>query len=611
MIKIFDFHTHSTLKPYHSKDENGNFPNPNHWDEPTFDTISEQVYNRVVDSIYPEIIIRSQSYLEAYQEGRIKCFCVGLYPLEFGFIRTRNYLKIFQGVASFLLNIFNKDHVKVKLKLRRVLSAVIGIDPQKVKPLYDRGYNYFQDLKGETENLKRQGPRDFNGQSITPTFIQNFEQLAALNNEDTLAIILSIEGVHSFISTHDVPALKKHKSLWKNRFRKHHDVAADKVIENIVAYKQEHPELFYVTFAHHFYNLFCGHSKSLPGILFNQMKRFYEYGVSKDGFRIIDSLLARQRVGTKTLPRVLIDTKHMSLKSRVDFHAYIRAKNLQGDSIPIIQSHTAVSGRASMYALRNSFDNSVAKEDEAVDAKINTFQAIELNLFDDEIIEIIQSDGLIGIMLDEKRILGKAFPRFTPSSQYSMIMDNGKQKTFLIEDPQDYKAAKKKLGKCLFRQKYDPDHVEDSTDPDIQQAREKKRTVTIDNIEAIRNALKPMLCSLFINQLIYIVEVHTRSLPPNSTDEDKAKGWSHICIGTDFDGVINPLDAYPDGSFIEAFALDVVKFWNAFNLPQNPELAQFLFGLQPEEIMEKIVWTNAMHFMQKYFSRQYKYGLAV
>ena len=612
MLKIFDFHTHSTLKPYHSKDAQGDFPNPNHWDEPEFESISEKAYNRLVDKLYPQIIIRSQSYLEAYQKGKIKCFCIGLYPLEFGFIRTRNYLKFIQALFGIIADVFGPEHVKFKLKIRRVLAAVIGIHPDRVKSLYNRGYNYYSDLVGEVENLKRQGPRDFQGNPITPTIIDDFEQLAALNTETALALLLSIEGAHAFISTDQIPAVRNKKKLWKNRFRRHYPAIADQALANIIDFKKKYPGLFYVTFGHHFYNLFCGHSKSLPGLLFNQMPRFYDIGISQDGFRLIDALLDRQQVDGQTLPRVLIDTKHMSIRSRVEFHEYVKQKNARGDKIPIIQSHTAVTGRRSMYALRDEQNTEFRIKGEAIDPDIDTFVELHLNLFDDEIVEIIQSDGLIGIMLDEKRILGKTFPSFTPKGEYLFIRDNGSTKRFEITNPSNYKTAKKRLGKCLFRQKYDPDHIEDSSDPDIQQGRERKRQVTEQNIFQIRKALKPILCSLFIHQIRYIVKVYVAALPTGSTNEQKKQAWNHICIGTDFDGVINPLDAYPDGSFLEEFAADVVNHWKVLmRSPPHQEVAQLLFGLSPEEVMEKVVWANAMSFMQKYFSKQYKYALPV
>ena len=231
-------------------------PNPNHWDEPVFDTISEQVYNKIVDKLYPEIIIRSQSYLEVCKQGNLLCLCVGLYPLEFGFVRTRNYLRVAQHVFGFLFNLFNSENIRVKLKLRKVLAAVTGIDPKKVKYLYDRGYNYYQDLIGETENLFRQESREFNGTLIRTVIPNNFEELSTLDQQTSLAVLLSVEGVHSFISTDHIAKLKRKRHLWKPRYKKYYESLGDQAISNIHEYKRRFPGLFYVTFAHHFYNLF-------------------------------------------------------------------------------------------------------------------------------------------------------------------------------------------------------------------------------------------------------------------------------------------------------------------------------------------------------------------
>ena len=606
-LTLFDFHTHPTLKPYHSKDPEGNFPNPNHWDEPDFESMSEQVYNRVVDSLYPQIIIRSQSYLEACKDGNLLCLCVALYPLEHGFIRTRNYIKVLQGPLGFLVNLFNKDHVKIKLKFRKILSAVIGISPQKVKPLFERGYNYYPDLLGETENLLQQIPRLHNGVSVRTVVPNNFEELNALDFQTQIAVILSVEGVHSFISTTHISKLKNKRNLWKPRFKKYYDSLGDQAVINIYSYKRKHEGLFYVTFGHHFYNLFCGHCKSLPGILFNQMPQFYNAGISPKGFELITALLSRKDPQGNKVSRVLIDTKHMSVQSRIDYHRYVRSQRGLGNSIPIIQTHTAMAGRTSMYALESrmkqgmNIQNSIGGEE--LSTISNTLQTIALNLFDDELIEIIESDGMIGIMLDEKRTMGKKLPEFTPHSQYTL--SNGT--ATVIDSANKYKQAKKQLGKLLFREKYDLEHKEDSQDPDIQQRRDQLRKTTDNDIAAIRNALKPMLCAMVLNQIIYIAEVYVDSLEADASNSDKQRAWNHICLGSDFDGVINPLDAYPDSSFLTEFATDLERFWRTW-MPHRTRLEDSLYGLQPGEIVEKLLWTNAMDFMRKYFSRAYRLG---
>jgi hypothetical protein len=161
-----------------------------------------------------------------------------------------------------------------------------------------------------------------------------------------ISVLLSVEGAHSFISrgmVGDEVDLQAESLL-------HQSAVMDALIlqmqANINVYRTKYP-LFIITLAHHFYNLLCGHSPTLPEIAFDQgAKKYFNLGISKYGKKIIQFLLKREP------RRVLIDTKHMSYRSRIDYHDMIKLINESGqDQIPIIQTHTGVSGRPSMREL--------------------------------------------------------------------------------------------------------------------------------------------------------------------------------------------------------------------------------------------------------------------
>lgn len=627
-FKMFDFHSHNTIKPYHTTDGNGNFPNPDHWNEPEYEH-DDAIYHKIIDAVYPEIAIRAQSHLKAYHKGNVKCFSPSLYPIEHGFIRSRIIVRIAQHLASpltRLLRLFKKADWVVPFTIRRAVSAVIGMDPKKFKHLRQRGFNYYDDLVGEYMNLSQQTSVDVNGTDISIEFPTSFEELENIDFDCKLVGLPSIEGAHSFISTTNIPKLKKRRRL--ENTKKHYDEIADVAVANVLDFKKKCPSLLYVTFAHHFYNSFCGHTSSLPAIAFNQGKKYYNEGINANGWRMIQALLDRQSDAGSDLPRILIDTKHMSFQSRVEYHDYVQTKRAAGDKIPIIQTHTGVSGRNSIrdlklliekqeilrvqYAETNnlSIDNTESKNFwkepiyfENVSKQSGQFVNSALNLFDDEIVEIIDSDGLIGIMLDEKRIMGKEFPSFVSHSQYTLINTNGSHASFRVNDRASYKKAKRKLGRLLFDQKYGFSGRGTSGDPDITTTINHERQRIQANIDSIRNALSPILCGVFLNQIFYIVNVY-HSSPLNSSKNP----WDHVCIGTDFDGVINPLDAYPTGAFMENFGNDVVAFWKS-KITTAPELAQH-FGATdtPEILMEKIFWGNSWNWLRRYFSKKYRFS---
>ena len=151
---------------------------------------------------------------------------------------------------------------------------------------------------------------------------------------------------------------------------------------------------------------------------------FYPHGngLSRLGRKVIDACYGLTAPGdvTKATP-VLIDIKHMSISSRQSFYQYRRDK---GYTLPIIATHMGMTGyslsewkeamvrdESRLHFFQGARSVSVTME-RAMAGKwgsgINnkfTFNPWSINLMDDDIIEVIQSGGLIGVSLDV-RILG-------------------------------------------------------------------------------------------------------------------------------------------------------------------------------------------------------------
>lgn len=187
-------------------------------------------------------------------------------------------------------------------------------------------------------------------------------------------VINSIEGANALGS--GIPPLKARENLNLLKER----------IAQIKSWK--HPP-FFITFAHHFYNEFCGHAQSLgPSKIFLDQKKGLNTGITQVGWRILESLL-----GTDNGKRILIDLKHMSYKSRKQFYEF---RNTHLRDLPLIVSHAGVTG---MYSKGNK---SSVHYDQA------KFNSRHINFFDYELLEIEKSGGLFGIQLDERRIASKA-----------------------------------------------------------------------------------------------------------------------------------------------------------------------------------------------------------
>ncbi len=231
-------------------------------------------------------------------------------------------------------------------------------------------------------------------------------------------------------------------------------------------------------------------------------------GLYLKGRQVIDAAytLEVNVKGTKTPAPVLIDVKHMSLKSRLDFYSYRREKGYQ---LPIIASHVGVTGY-SLSAWKEALDEAnpmrlpsgepvvtinVQRKTAGSWGVINkefTYNAWSVNLMDEDIEAVLQSDGLIGVSLDV-RILG-----------WHDILTKDEQ--------EEYMSAEE------FRFFF-PERFQQFGLP----APESKFMPT-------REERHPL--ALCFN-LLHIVSVGNIR-----TDKDP---WLQICIGSDYDGLINPV----------------------------------------------------------------------
>jgi microsomal dipeptidase-like Zn-dependent dipeptidase len=105
------------------------------------------------------------------------------------------------------------------------------------------------------------------------------------------------------------------------------------------------------------------------------------------------------------------------------------------------------------------------------------------------------------------------------------------------------------------------------------------------------NKIRHYRAELVWNQVQHIVEL---------LDGEGLFAWDCIAIGSDFDGVINPLNGYLTAEtlphlqeYLERYAYNYMngagKRLNSFN------------QLDPSEIVNRILSTNAMEFMRKWF----------
>jgi hypothetical protein len=309
-------------------------------------------------------------------------------------------------------------------------------------------------------------------------------------------------------------------------------------------YVKEKLPVFFITFCHHFDNGLCGHARSMPVIaqklkLLDQSNRISE-GFNQLGFDILKYLLAVREVNDQVVDdpaagrRILIDLKHMSIQGRLAVYALVEKYNLAHPAakIPLIASHVGFSGLSVAKLVDNIHQG---KEDdkhqidkrEANNNRELRFNNWSINLGKEEISRIIESDGLIGLSM-EQNILGVGF------------------------------------------------------------------------FEKLKNKDASFHARLLVHQLLVMAQA-----------AGSAKFWEHICIGTDFDGVINPVDRYSSTLFYtrlrndieaELLALSTVERMGYFLPPKEPD--DTIDRRNIADLLDDFCFNNAFRFATAYFDHQ-------
>jgi len=348
-----------------------------------------------------EMVKFSQTNLDNCKKGRVGVLFSSIYPVERGWFDENNITNVFIGTE-----LFTKSAI-----------CSSGLDELLVKKFVNdvnsnNAVNYFQDLATEYYYLNsNQAKSEDNKKAF---FMANsFDELEAVeinNNNTNIALIFNIEGGHSltdfatYKEARNTPFRKVNKpkhseyKRYKEQIFKNIDILKGEGEQEIhidaksVNMHFNHTPLF-ITFAHHFWNLLCGHADSLNlggDIILNQ-NRAKGRKFSRLGRDVLHKLLERD----ENKRRILVDIKHLSIRAREQFFKIWKNEYYaRGDSFPIISSHAAVNGRQS-YGLRSR-----------TEMENNYFNDADINMFDKDIRMVYKSDGIIGLILNEVRLPG-------------------------------------------------------------------------------------------------------------------------------------------------------------------------------------------------------------
>ncbi len=303
----------------------------------------------------------SQASGGSLARGGVSVICASLYPLERPFVQNALPGDLMRDLLS---------------------NLALGIGDRRIDHLQGLT-DYFSDLEAEYDFYRQCDGKHVRLPEGTFQYklVRSYAEIRQMHSNQergvqTICIVPTIEGLHVLNSN-------LHAKPSKTRF-----------LESLKKLKQwDHPP-FFITVAHHFWNHICGHAPSLTKSVSKFIDQSEGLGT---GITPLGRAVLREMLSGSGGPVILPDLKHMSALARKELYALRRNGDLGNTGFPLLFSHAACNG------LR-SYDDPLPG-DLPTTATLND---ASINLYDDEIVEIAASGGLIGLQLDERRIVSPA-----------------------------------------------------------------------------------------------------------------------------------------------------------------------------------------------------------
>ncbi len=300
--------------------------------------------------------------------------------------------------------------------LRSLLNRLyVGYSAQRIAHMLSDEYDYWDELVREYEFLQL---ADSHANTATCEYLEDGEmvsrevrgtyhlvrdanQLEEIieDGDEDLAVVMTIEGGHVLTMGADQRPLPE-----------------EVVFDRLRALKQWPHPVFILTLAHHFDNGVCGHAHTIPdkgAAVIDQSPRLGEGLEPRDdlGIRVVREVLdLDEDLADRGGRRMVLDVKHLSPRSRLEFYDRIvrpynerhrEQKTPNRPPIPVVGTHM---GYAGVATLRELIDCADREDDHRL---AGPYYAWGMNLSDEDVRMVHESEGLIGIIFDQ-RVLGAA-----------------------------------------------------------------------------------------------------------------------------------------------------------------------------------------------------------
>jgi microsomal dipeptidase-like Zn-dependent dipeptidase len=517
-MPLFDFHIHPSLKELLSPASAALTPWSKIEAKLSIGKLFGQETQIGINALFNHAL-NSQSNLTQLQKAGINLAGIVLYAIE---------KNIAEGVLS------RKVASKGKIKL---------LDPSTLKSIL-QSPSYYSWLCKNMDSLLNN--------AVSPDGRSRFRFINSMTEYDQSATnvihgICLVEGIHCFMD--DPESADAEQAFYRN-LDDFHARYQTRIVAINLAHMQSVP--------------FCNHAF---GIQFIEDALFYPKGagITEAGIRIIKELYGRN---------ILPDLKHLSFVSRKQL---IQLHKTLYPGYPLLCTHAGFTGVSMRNRSAQLYEKPVRRQGvwEIKHVKRrghlaqSAFNHSSINLYDEEIVDILRSGGLIGLSMDQ-RILG--FPADMIGYQWNML-------------PTDMEYISEAEAAEFFHPVADPADVSIIKDPDA--------ALTGDEVQEQEPVTIEVHYSYFLNQLMHFLKVAKQARFPLD------KAIRQICIGSDFDGLINPIDCCNNATELPAFRTEIhrrlkrgKKIWEQAGVSKSE--------VDVDALVEGLFYENAVRFLRKW-----------
>lgn len=502
-----------------------------------------------------------------------------------------SYSELTSGTHSFsvVCNSITPLEKVVSLKGKIGVAKSVSKLPRE-RLLELRYYTGWEEFNGEYKFWSAQ-IQAYKGKNIQP--VRNSAELNYCVNNNITAVVANIEGGQALYGPYNSENVKTSEGL--NNW-------LQEITDNIYLLRTDsatYPyKIFSMNLAHLSWLRLVGHAKSLDKrnkrrllYTFSRLKGFRSTLFNKhaEGFldtqvtnnfpcscvnnnhsystNVTATILDAMLNNTNGSRRILPDIKHMDILARSEYYHYLATRKANGDTkpLPIICSHAAVSGENRQWALFTgqcpNYDRfgeilKTRKTYLRLQKKFNCsaptilpentgwFYPWSINLYDEEIKTICQSGGIIGVIL-EQRALGYEMKMFNSHKHFKDI------KRFLTKNN-------------YIRNGY-----------------------SVEGYKSVEPLLRNML---------YMID---------KADTSLEVAWKLICLGSDFDGGIDPINICPTAEQLPQLESALKRYLPLF---AKHEGVEYLLLINPtngqydlDRMMDLFFEENLKNFLIKNF----------